>query len=110
MARNDVSSDRKRLTVVLPERSVRRLNALVERTEASSYTEVLKNALRLYEALVDEAEKGREILIREEDGRLKSYQIFLLAFSDVRRWWLVLERLLDWRRPLRSIACARAGG
>jgi hypothetical protein len=77
MARNGVSGDRKRLTVVLPDRSVRRLNALVEKTEASSYTEVLKNALRLYEALVDETEKGHEILVREGDGRLKSYQIFL---------------------------------
>ena len=77
MARNHLAGEKKRLTIVLPERSVRRLNALVERTEASSYTEVLKNALRLYEALIEETERGSEILVRESDGRIKSYQIFV---------------------------------
>lgn len=87
MARNGVSGDRKRLTVVLPDRSVRRLNALVEKTEASSYTEVLKNALRLYDALVNEIEKGHEILVKEADGRLKSYQI--LTRTRYCLFWLI---------------------
>ena len=77
LMREDLSAERKRLTVVLPERSMQRLNALVERTESSSYTEVLKNALRLYEALVEEASAGNEFLVREPDGRLKSYKIFV---------------------------------
>jgi len=61
----------------LPPRSLDRLNALKLKTEASSYAEVLKNALRLYEALIEEAEKGNEFLIRNEDGTITPYRMFL---------------------------------
>jgi hypothetical protein len=47
------------------------------KTEASSYAEVLKNALRLYEALIDETERGNEFLIRNEDGMITPYRMFL---------------------------------
>jgi hypothetical protein len=61
----------------LPPRSMERLNALKLKTEASSYAEVLKNALRLYEALIEETEKGNEFLIRNEDGTITPYRMFL---------------------------------
>lgn len=61
----------------LPPRSMDRLNALKLKTEASSYAEVLKNALRLYEALIEETEKGNEFLIRNEDGTITPYRMFL---------------------------------
>jgi len=61
----------------LPPRSLDRLNALKLKTEASSYVEVLKNALRLYEALIEESEKGNEFLIRNEDGTITPYRMFL---------------------------------
>jgi metal-responsive CopG/Arc/MetJ family transcriptional regulator len=57
-----------RVQIELPEASFERLNRLKEKTEASSYAEVLKNALRLYEALVLEAEAGNEISIKEKSG------------------------------------------
>jgi hypothetical protein len=41
-----------------------RLKALKDKTEAASYAEVIKNALRLYEALIGEAEAGQEVLIK----------------------------------------------
>ena len=44
----------------LPPRSMERLNALKLKTEASSYAEVVKNALRLYEALIEEIEVKAE--------------------------------------------------
>ncbi len=57
-----------RVQIELPGPSFERLNRLKEKTEASSYAEVLKNALRLYEALVREAEAGNEISIKERTG------------------------------------------
>jgi hypothetical protein len=48
----------------MPPRSVERLKRLQEVTEASSYGEVVKNALRLYEALINEVENGHVILVR----------------------------------------------
>jgi len=61
----------------LPPRSMDRLNALKLKTEAASYAEVLKNALRLYEALIEETEKGNEFMIRNEDGAIMPYRMFL---------------------------------
>ena len=54
----------KRVQMDMTERSVARLKALQDVTEASSYAEVLRNALRLYEALIKEVEAGGEILVR----------------------------------------------
>ncbi|WP_335656914.1 hypothetical protein [Parasphingorhabdus sp.] len=48
----------------MPPRSVERLKRLQEVTEAASYAEVMKNALRLYEALIDEVETGNEIMVK----------------------------------------------
>ncbi len=52
---------------------------LVKKTEANGYTDVMKNALRLYEAIVEETEQGNEICIRRQDGQIKSYRFL---FSD----------------------------
>ena len=61
----------------LPPRSMDRLNVLKLKTEASSYAEVLKNALRLYEALIEETEKGNEFLIRDQNGVITPFRMFL---------------------------------
>jgi hypothetical protein len=58
-------------------RSVERLNALKLKTEASSYAEVVKNALRLYEALIEETEGGKQFLVRDEHGVVSPYRMFL---------------------------------
>jgi hypothetical protein len=51
-----------------------RLKALKDKTEAASYAEVIKNSLRLYEALIGEAEAGNEVLIKSPDGTEKLYR------------------------------------
>lgn len=48
----------KRINIVLPERSVARLEALKIMTEASSITEVIKHALMTYESLADHLSEG----------------------------------------------------
>jgi hypothetical protein len=60
----------------LPPRSMERLNALKLKTEAASYAEVVKNALRLYEALVEETEAGKQFFVRDETGSLAPYRMF----------------------------------
>lgn len=65
----------KRVQMDMPERSVARLKALQEMTDASSYAEVIKNALRIYEALIIEIEAGGEILLRR-DERVEKIHIF----------------------------------
>jgi hypothetical protein len=58
-------------------RSMERLNALKVKTEASSYAEVVKNALRLYEALIEESESGKQFLVRDKDGVVSPFRLFL---------------------------------
>ena len=66
-----------RVQLELPETSMNRLRALRDKTEAASYAEVLKNALRLYEALVKEAEEGNELVIRRKNGEQAEYKVFV---------------------------------
>ena len=54
----------RRIQMDMPPRSVERLKHLQEVTEAASYAEVMKNALRLYEALIEEVEAGNEIMVK----------------------------------------------
>jgi hypothetical protein len=61
-----LSSGTKRVQMDLPPKSVERLKRLQELTEAASYAEVMRNALRVYEALILEAEQGNEILIKRK--------------------------------------------
>lgn len=61
----------------LPPRSMERLNTLKRKTEATSYAEVVKNALRLYEALIEETESGKQFLVRDANGTVSPYRLFL---------------------------------
>jgi hypothetical protein len=53
-----------------------RLQDLKTRTEAGSYAEVIKNALRLYEAVVTETQAGASFQVVSPDGERKAYVIF----------------------------------
>jgi hypothetical protein len=64
-----------RVQLELPESSFERLKNLRDKTEASSYAEVMKNALRLYEALISQAENGNELCIRDSDGTETRYRL-----------------------------------
>jgi len=61
----------------LPPRSMERLNNLKVKTEAASYAEVVKQAIRLYEAIIDDTENGRQLMIRDENGVVSPYRLFL---------------------------------
>ena len=61
----------------LAPKSMERLNALKAKTEAASYAEVVKNALRLYEALIEETDNGKEFFVRDSSGAMVPYRLFL---------------------------------
>jgi hypothetical protein len=42
----------------------------MEKTDATSYSDVMRDAMRLYKWFVLEAEKGNQVCAREEDGSL----------------------------------------
>lgn len=66
-----------RVQMELAERSYERLNALKEKTEAASYAEVIKNALRLYESIIDNHEAGKRLFLRDKDGNTTEYEVFV---------------------------------
>lgn len=66
-----------RVQLEMPPQAMERLQRLKERTEAASYAEVIRNALRLFEALVDEHEKGAEFSLKRPDGETVAYKIFV---------------------------------
>ncbi len=66
-----------RVQLEMPPQAMERLQRLKDKTEAASYAEVLRNALRLYEALIGEAERGNELSLRSADGTITPYRIFV---------------------------------
>ena len=66
-----------RVQLELPEKSMERLNNLRDMTESSSYAEVIRNSIRLYEAMVREAADNKEFLIKDADGKTFPYKVFL---------------------------------
>ena len=65
----------RRIQLDLPDKAVERLQALKAKTEAISYAEVIRNALRLYEAVVEEAEAGSTFQLKLRDGTIKEYLV-----------------------------------
>jgi len=66
-----------RVQLEMPPQAMERLQKLKDRSEAASYAEVIRNALRLYEALVEEHEKGAEFSLKRPDGETVQYKIFV---------------------------------
>ena len=60
----------------LPPRSMALLTELKDKTDAASYAEVFKNALKLYDGLITETERGGEFLLRDRDGNIASFRMF----------------------------------
>jgi hypothetical protein len=66
-----------RVQLEMPPQAMDRLQKLKDRSEAASYAEVIRNALRLYEALVEEHEKGSELSLKRAGGETVQYKIFV---------------------------------
>jgi Arc/MetJ-type ribon-helix-helix transcriptional regulator len=57
-----------RVQIDMPTQSLERLQLLKTKTEATSYSEVLRTALRLFEFAVDQTAAGGRLFIRRPDG------------------------------------------
>jgi ABC-type Fe3+-hydroxamate transport system substrate-binding protein len=57
-----------RVQLELPEKAMELLQSLQERTESVSYAQVVRNALKLYGAILDRQDKGQELILRSADG------------------------------------------
>ena len=79
VVREDTNGERTttRVQLEMPPQAMERLQRLKEKTEAASYAEVIRSALRLFEALVDEHEKGSEFALKRADGEMMTYRIFV---------------------------------
>jgi hypothetical protein len=66
-----------RVQLEMPPQAMERLQRLKEKTEAASYAEVIRNALRVFEALVQEHEQGAEFSLKRPNGETVAYKIFL---------------------------------
>ena len=66
-----------RIQLELPSASMERLTQLKKKTEATSYAEVTKNAYRLYERLIELAEAGQTLCVRDKDGSTRELEIFV---------------------------------
>ena len=58
-------------------RAMALLSDLKEKTEAASYAEVIRNALKLYDGLITEAESGATFLVRGANGEVSPFKMFL---------------------------------
>ena len=66
-----------RVQLDLTPRAMALLTELKEKTEASTYAEVIKASMKLYDGLITEIEKGTEFLIRDKSGRVSEFRMFL---------------------------------
>jgi hypothetical protein len=48
----------------------------LKKTTESNYTFVIRNALKIYEELIQRAEKGENIYVKDEDGHMVAWKIF----------------------------------
>jgi hypothetical protein len=66
-----------RVQLDLSPRAMALLAELKEKTDASSYAEVFKNAMKLYDGIIAEVEGGATFLIRDKDGKMSEFRMFL---------------------------------
>lgn len=67
----------KRLNLALPDGSVKRLERLREMTEAGSITEVVKDALKTYDSLLNHLKNGATFEVVHPDGSRVSVEFVI---------------------------------
>jgi hypothetical protein len=66
-----------RVQLDLTPTSMARLTELRDKTDSASYAEVFKNAMKFYDGIITETAKGSEFLIRDKDGKISEFRMFL---------------------------------
>lgn len=73
---------KRKITLVLSAEAGRRLDALIAKTGADGAAAVFADALRLYEALVDEDEAGTRWLRKPASGDPEPFDFFVTSDDD----------------------------
>jgi Arc/MetJ-type ribon-helix-helix transcriptional regulator len=66
-----------RKNISIGDKALARLESLRERVEATSTSEVIRDALRLYEYIVGESDKGAEFFVKRPKEDMSKLEIFL---------------------------------
>lgn len=66
-----------RVQLDLSPRAMDLLKDLKDKTDAASYAEVFKNAMKLYDGIISEVENGATFLIRDKTGNVSEFRMFL---------------------------------
>lgn len=67
----------KRITFEFKQRSYDRLTKLKSTTESSTYSDVVKQSLKLYEWVIEQAEQGNDLYMKGSDGQSTIIPLFL---------------------------------
>ena len=59
---------KQRLSLVLPDHSMERLESLKHRTDAASVAEVIRNAVMTYESIINHLSQGATFTVRQPNG------------------------------------------
>lgn len=62
---------RVRINIEVHNRVKERIDRIIYKTEIETITDVIKDALYLYEQFLDAENEGKEIVIRDKDGKEK---------------------------------------
>lgn len=82
---------KQRVNLVLPERSIDRLEDLKNKTDASSITEVVKNALMTYESLAEHLSEGVTFTGRRPNGEVFAVE-FMIDVEKKKPYLSVVEK------------------
>lgn len=66
-----------RIQLELTPQAMERLDRMKNLMEAASYAEVIRNALRLFEASLTEHRSGSEFAVKRASGETAAYKIFV---------------------------------
>lgn len=61
----------------LTPRAMALLTEIKGKTDAATYAEVFRNAMKLYDGIISEFERGSTFLIRDKDGKVSEFRMFL---------------------------------
>jgi len=71
------SKQRHRIQFDFSANMMERLDRLKQSVDASSYAEVVRDAIRVYEWFLEQRKDGNRFLLLKKDGRLKEVELIL---------------------------------
>lgn len=66
-----------RVQMDLSDQSMERLKRLKDNIDASSYAEVMREALKLYEFMIDEETEGTEFFLKKRGKEMTTLKLFI---------------------------------